>query len=135
MGVKVTFVKAVRGLKPLPKAVADRELVLVEVKIDNTATKYATSYDTSSFRWGVEGQQYKGQGGENAEHNAWAKANGYQLLQDAPVRTGKSGGGWIMGLISIPNSPQAYVEFYRVAGTTSDGKSIPAASWKVPLGK
>lgn len=129
LGIKVTFVQAIRGLPAQTDAMKDRELVVVEVKIDATNATYATLTNDSSFHWAV-GDKIA-QNAASDKVTAYMTANGYTPL--APVKAGTSGGGWIAGYLLPANSPDAVVKYWQLPFSDSSGKTFPQKEYPVAL--
>lgn len=131
LGVKVTVIQAVRGLKPLNASMAGREMVVVQVKVDATKTPYAVTVgDTFAFETSANKL-----GSMNVTAFAgvpeWMKANGYPPLVAA--KRGETQTGWIAGYLNPANDPAPVVSYYQLAFRDNKGGQYPRKDFPVTI--
>ncbi|BCJ34348.1 hypothetical protein Athai_18510 [Actinocatenispora thailandica] len=135
MGDKVLVRQVVRDF-PVPasmSAVADREIVLVQVRA-TAGSKYYAGWQATSLSVVANGE-------ENPETSTDAliaamKRAGYPpMADDGDLDTGKSGGGWLAFVVDPEDVPRLTLRMKRPAATTSDGGSISAHDFDVPLAR
>jgi hypothetical protein len=136
MGDHVVVQGLVRGF-PFPasmSAVSDGELVLVKVTA-TAGTKYYAGWQTSGLAVVTP------DGTENAtsdtdELDAAMTKAGYQPFPGGgDIDTGKTGTGWVPFVLNQKDSPTLTLRMKRLGASTSDGKTITAQNFDVPLVK
>lgn len=133
MGDKGTVVEYVSGYQPSAaskskfSALEDEDVVLVHVKV-TAGSKYYTTLGATSFR--LTGTENGIDQASTTILDDEIKAAGYPPLEDA--ETGKSSDGW---LVFTPDKglEKLVLRYKRLAATTSDGQSIPAKNFDIPL--
>lgn len=132
MGDKGTVLEVIRNYQPsaasLSKysSLADEEVVLVEVKVTSSSKYYDSVGATSFYIEGAPGTN----DASTTILDSEIKAKGYKPLPDA--EEGKSTSGWIV-FTPDKGGKHLKLDFKRLAAKTSDGKSIPAKDFMIPL--
>jgi hypothetical protein len=136
MGDHVVVQGLVRDF-PFPasmSAVSDGELVLVKVTA-TAGTKYYAGWQTSGL------DVVTPDGTENPPSDtdeldaAMAKAGYTPFPEDGDIDTGKTGTGWVPFVLGTKDSPTLTLRMKRLAATSSDGGTISAQNFDVPLAK
>lgn len=134
MGEKFTVMKVIPDYpvtaaeKSKYSALEDESVVLVQVRV-TASSKYYDSFGAGSFYLAGD----PGQGFDDASTTILdddIKAAGYDPLPDA--ETGKTTSGWV---VFTPNKDKTHLtlRYKRLAAGTSDGKTIQAKNFDVPL--
>lgn len=132
MGDKATIVKMIRNY-PVPAAVKakysaleDEEVVLVDVKVTASPKYYDTFGADSFYLVGTDGID---DASTTILDDTIAK-EGHPPLPDA--ETGKTTTGWV---VFTPDTGRKHLtlRYKRLAATTSDGKTITAKNFDIPL--
>jgi len=132
MGDKGTVLKVIRNYQPSAKskakysALADEEVVLVEVKVTSSSKYYDSVGATSFFIKGAPGTN----DASTTILDSEIKSKGYKPLPDA--EEGKSTSGWIV-FTPDKGGKHLKLDFKRLAAQTSDGKKIPKKDFMIPL--
>jgi hypothetical protein len=133
MGEKATVLKYISGYQPSAaakskfSALADEEVVLVDVKVTASSTYYDTFGADSFYLTGMSN------GIDQASTTILddeIKAAGYPPLPDA--ETGKTTTGWVV-FTPAKDTTKLVLRYKRLAATTSNGKSIAAKNFDIPL--
>ena len=132
LGVKVTIIQAVRGFKPLAPALAGREMIVIQVKVDATQAKYALTVGDSTFNYSTGANKYGGQNATgDAETVAWMKANGYEPLVAA--KSGTTQTGWVAGIFNPAGDPAPVINYYQLAFKDNKGATFPEKNYPVTI--
>lgn len=133
MGDKATILKYVAGYQPSAaakskfSALADEEVVLVEVKV-TASSKYYDSFGANSFY--LTGMPNGIDAASTTILDDETKAAGYPPLPDA--ETGKTTSGWIV-FAPDKGTKKLVLRYKRLAAKASDGTSISAKNYDIPL--
>jgi len=132
MGDKGTVLKVLRNYQPSAaskaqySALAGEEVVLVEVKVTSSSKYYDSVGATSFYIEGAPGTNDAATTILDSE----IQAKGYKPLPDADQ--GKSTTGWIV-FTPDKGGKHLKLDFKRLAAQTSNGKTIPAKDFMIPL--
>lgn len=135
MGETARIIKYIKGFQPSAaakakySALADEQVVLVDMKV-TASSKYYDSLGADAFY--LTGTPDGIDVGSTTILDADIKAAGYPPLQDAD--TGKTTTGWVVFTPSKQDAGKLVLRYKRLAAGTSDGKTIPAKNFDVPLG-
>jgi len=135
MGDKATVLKYIRGFAPSAaatqkySALADEEVVLVDVKVTASA-KYYDVFGADSFY--LTGTKNSIDQASTTILDGEIKAAGYAPLPDA--HTGKTTTGWVVLTPQKGDVTKLVLRYKRLAASTSDGKNITAKNFDIPLG-
>jgi hypothetical protein len=133
MGDKATILKYVSGYQPSAaskgkfSALADEDVILVEVKV-TASSKYYDSFGAGSFY--LTGMSNGIDQASTTILDDEVKAAGYLPLPDAS--TGKTTTGWVVFTPS-KGTTKLVLRYKRLAAKTSDGTSITAKNFDLPL--
>jgi hypothetical protein len=133
MGDHVVVHRVVRDF-PVPasmSAVSDREIVLVDVTA-TAGSKYYAGWQTTGLSIVVSGQENQESDTDDLDA-AMTKAGYPPMPNNGDVDTGKTASGWIPFVVDPKNAPRLTLRMKRTAATTSDGKTISAKNFDVPL--
>ncbi|WP_225850772.1 hypothetical protein [Streptomyces sp. HPF1205] len=133
MGEKATVLKYVSGYQPSAaakskfSALADEEVVLVEVKV-TASSKYYDVFGADSFS--LTGMANGIDDASTTILDDEIKAAGYPPLPDA--ETGKTTTGWVV-FTPDKGTKKLVLRHKRLAAKTSNGTSIPSKNFDIPL--
>ncbi|MGD3110638.1 hypothetical protein [Streptomyces sp. YGL11-2] len=133
MGEKATVLKYVNGYQPSAAskskyaALANEEVVLVEVKV-TASSKYYDTFGANSFH--LTGMPNGIDQASTTILDDDIKAAGYPPLPDA--ETGKTTTGWVV-FTPGKDTKKLVLRYKRLAAKTSAGASIPAKNFDMPL--
>ncbi|WP_158713162.1 hypothetical protein [Streptomyces sp. NRRL S-1813] len=133
MGEKATVLKYVSGYQPSAaskskySALADEEVVLVQVKV-TASSKYYDSFGAGSFY--LTGMPNGIDQASTTILDDEIKAAGYPPLPDA--ETGKTTTGWVV-FNPGKDTKKLVLRYKRLAAKTSNGTSISAKNFDIPL--
>lgn len=133
LGEKATVLKYVSGYEPSAasksaySALADEEVVLVDVKV-TASSKYYDTFGADSFY--LTGLSNGIDQASTTILDDEVKAAGYPPLPDAD--TGRTTTGWVV-FTPDKGTKKLVLRYKRLAASASDGSSISAKNFDIPL--
>lgn len=133
LGEKATVLKYVSGYQPSAasksaySALADEEVVLVDVKV-TASSKYYDTFGADSFY--LTGLSNGIDQASTTILDDEVKAAGYPPLPDAD--TGRTTTGWVV-FTPDKGTKKLVLRYKRLAASASDGSSISAKNFDIPL--